>query len=546
MQKEIKPQILEHKEKHSEKGNKEHKEEKENKEKISDIKQRFEETTQVNSFQNKDALNVGIVGHIDHGKTTILHRLTGVWADKHSEELKRGITIKLGYADLLIRKCIVCGKYVNEEKCTYCKGKTEIAKNISFIDAPGHEMLMATMLGGAAIIDTALLVVAANEPFPQPQTKEHLLALDVKGVKSVIIVQNKLDLITKEQALEQFKKIKEFIKGSIAEKAEIVPICAQQGVNMDVLFDVLNNIPIPERDLISKPLFLIARTFDINRPGTNVCELKGGVFGGTLKRGKLKVGDILYAEKTECKVRGLFDYQGKGVKEILPGEPGQILGFSVLPDVGSIISTDKSLIKENVKVTTRKDQFKKIQEDELPVILKAKSIGALEALESSLPPKVVVVNSSVGDVLESDILMAKSTGARVFAFESGIPNSVLKLAEAEKVKTYKFKIIYELIDKLQEILAGGKEEILGKAEVIAEFPFNDKRVAGCKVTNGKIVKAANLYLERGGKEVGRIKVLSLKKAKQEVVEVKPGEEFGILFEPQFDFAIGDVVVSVAK
>jgi len=331
MQKEIKPQILEHKEKHSEKGNKEHKEEKENKEKISDIKQRFEETTQVNSFQNKDALNVGIVGHIDHGKTTILHRLTGVWADKHSEELKRGITIKLGYADLLIRKCTVCGKYVNEEKCTYCKGKTEIAKNISFIDAPGHEMLMATMLGGAAIIDTALLVVAANEPFPQPQTKEHLLALDVKGVKSVIIVQNKLDLITKEQALEQFKKIKEFIKGSIAEKAEIVPICAQQGVNMDVLFDVLNNIPIPERDLISKPLFLIARTFDINRPGTNVCELKGGVFGGTLKRGKLKVGDILEIKpgkatkkhdqtiyKTvETKILGLRTL-GENVKEATP------------------------------------------------------------------------------------------------------------------------------------------------------------------------------------------------------------------------------------
>lgn len=324
-------QTLEHKEKHPEKENKEHKEDKENREKISDIKQRFEETTQVDSFQNKDALNIGIVGHIDHGKTTILQKLTGVWADKHSEELKRGITIKLGYADLLIRKCTVCGRYVNEEKCTYCKGKTETIKNISFVDAPGHEMLMATMLGGAAIIDAALLVIAANEPFPQPQTKEHLLALDVKGVKNIVIAQNKLDLITKEQAIEQFKKIKEFIKGTNAEKAEIVPICAQQGSNLDVLLEVLNNISIPARDLTSKPLFLIARTFDINRPGTNVCELHGGVFGGTLKRGKLKIGDILEIKpgkatkkhdqtvyKTvETKILGLRTL-GENVKEATP------------------------------------------------------------------------------------------------------------------------------------------------------------------------------------------------------------------------------------
>ncbi|MEM4152718.1 MAG: translation initiation factor IF-2 subunit gamma [Candidatus Pacearchaeota archaeon] len=237
-------------------------------------------------------LNIGIVGHIDHGKTTLLYQLTGVWADKHSEELKRGITIKLGYADVIIRKCEKCEKFTIKKECE-CGGKTKEIRYVSFIDAPGHEMLMATMLGGAAIIDAALLVIAANEPFPQPQTKEHLLALEAKGIKQIIIVQNKLDLVTKEQALKQYEEIKKFIKGTIAENAVIVPVCAQQGINIDALLEAITELEIPARDIESKPLFLIARSFDVNLPGTNVEKLVGGILGGVLKKGKLKVGDII-------------------------------------------------------------------------------------------------------------------------------------------------------------------------------------------------------------------------------------------------------------
>lgn len=235
-------------------------------------------------------LNIGIVGHIDHGKTTLLYQLTGVWADKHSEELKRGITIKLGYADVMIRKCEKCGKFTAKKECE-CGGKSREVEYVSFVDAPGHEMLMATMLGGAAIIDAALLVIAANEPFPQPQTKEHLLALEAKGIRQVIIVQNKLDLVTKEHALEQYKEIREFIKGSVAENAIIVPICAQQAINIDALLEAITQLTVPQRDEKSKPIFLVARSFDINRPGTRPGELQGGVLGGTLKQGTLHVGD---------------------------------------------------------------------------------------------------------------------------------------------------------------------------------------------------------------------------------------------------------------
>jgi len=226
-------------------------------------------------------LNVGVVGHIDHGKTTLLSRLTGKFTDTHSEELKRGITIKLGYADIIIYKN--GNKFTSEKKGT-------VQRYISFIDAPGHEMLMATMLSGAAIIDSAILVIAANEGI-KPQTKEHFIALQAKKIKNIIIVQNKIDLVTKEQALKNYKEIKEFVKGTLAEEAPIIPISAQQGINIDKLLEELCKLEIPKREINTEPIFLIARSFDINKPGTIIDKLKGGVLGGILKKGKLKVGD---------------------------------------------------------------------------------------------------------------------------------------------------------------------------------------------------------------------------------------------------------------
>jgi len=226
-------------------------------------------------------LNVGVLGHIDHGKTTLLSRLTGKFSDTHSEELKRGITIKLGYADITIYKD---GKKFNTEK----KGKP--VRYISFIDAPGHEMLMATMLSGAAIIDAAILVIAANEGI-KPQTKEHFVALQAKKIKNIIIVQNKIDLVSKEQALKNHEEIKKFIKGTLAENSPIIPVSAQQQINIDEILEELCKLEIPKKQIDTEPIFLVARSFDINKPGSTIEKLKGGVLGGILKKGKLKVGD---------------------------------------------------------------------------------------------------------------------------------------------------------------------------------------------------------------------------------------------------------------
>ena len=309
-------------------------------------------------------INVGVVGHIDHGKTTLLSRLTGKFADTHSEELRRGITIKLGYAETIISEDE--GKYNIE-------GKGKPVRYVSFIDAPGHEMLMATMLSGAATMDAAILVIAANEGI-KPQTSEHLMALQAKKIKNIIIIHNKIDLVTKEKALESYKKIKAFVKGTIAENSQIIPVSAQQGVNIDKILEALTKIEVPKRELNSSPIFIIARSFDINRPGKNIADLNGGVLGGILKKGILKVGDEIeikpglsvkrankfYYEPLTTKIISL--YKGKNsVKEV---EPGASISIETNLDpivtktdslTGCIVSTKGSLpeIKNSIKLKSQ-------------------------------------------------------------------------------------------------------------------------------------------------------------------------------------------------
>jgi translation initiation factor 2 subunit 3 len=240
-------------------------------------------------------VNIGTVGHVDHGKTTLVQALTGVWASRHSEELKRGITIKLGYADMAIYKCPTCEtpkNYSTKPVCPNCASEAIFVRAISFVDAPGHEALMATMLSGAAIMDGAILVIAADEPCPQPQTREHLAAAEIIGIKNLVIVQNKIDIVDERRALKSYEEIKNFVKGTVAENAPIIPISAQQGINMDVLLNAIEEvIPTPKRDETKPPLMYIIRSFDINRPGTSIEELEGGVIGGTIAQGKFTVGD---------------------------------------------------------------------------------------------------------------------------------------------------------------------------------------------------------------------------------------------------------------
>ena len=240
-------------------------------------------------------VNVGTIGHVDHGKTTLVQALTGVWASRHSEELRRGITIKLGYADMAIYKCPKCEppkNYSAEPVCPSCGSKATFVRAVSFVDAPGHEALMATMLSGAAIMDGAILVIAADEPCPQPQTREHLAAAEIIGIKNIVIVQNKIDIVDERRARESYKEIKNFVSGTIAESAPVIPVSAQRRVNIDVLIQAMEEfIPTPKRDETKPPLMYVVRSFDVNKPGTSIEKLEGGVIGGTILQGKFMVGE---------------------------------------------------------------------------------------------------------------------------------------------------------------------------------------------------------------------------------------------------------------
>lgn len=295
-------------------------------------------------------LNLALVGHVDHGKTTLTERLSGKWTDTHSEELKKGITIRLGYADFIISKCNNCNYYTAKEKCIKCNNPATPLRKISLVDAPGHESLMATMLSGAAIVDGALLLVAANEKCPQPQTKEHLVALQITGIKNLIVIQNKIDLVTHEEALENYRQIKEFLSGTEYKDVLIIPTSARANVNIDVLAKAIQDgIPTPRRDLEKEPLMLVARSFDVNKPGTKVSQLVGGVLGGTVKQGSFHIG-----EKIEIRPGYMMEEKNKKVWKPLTTEIVQIFSGgvpveSITPGGSMALSTqlDPSIVKSD-------------------------------------------------------------------------------------------------------------------------------------------------------------------------------------------------------
>ena len=296
---------------------------------------RTKKTTKVSKGEViQPEVNIGMAGHVDHGKTTLLEALSGVWADTHSEEIKRGITIRLGYADAVFYK--EGGTYTARPKD---KSKAKVLRKVSFVDAPGHESLMATMLSGATIMDGALLLIAANEDCPQPQTREHLMALQIIGIKNIVIVQNKIDLVDEKTAKKNCNQIKDFIKGAGYENAVIIPLSAQHNAGISALIEAIEDkIPTPKRDKNKDPLMFVARSFDINRPGMPPKDIIGGVLGGSMKRGVLKSGheiEIRPGRKVMEKNKDVWKpiktniidlkYGGASVKEISPGGTAGIL-----------------------------------------------------------------------------------------------------------------------------------------------------------------------------------------------------------------------------
>ncbi|KAG0419403.1 Eukaryotic translation initiation factor 2 subunit gamma [Dictyocoela roeselum] len=275
-------------------------------------------------MQNQATINIGTIGHVAHGKSTIVKAISGIHTVRFRNELERNITIKLGYANAKIFKCKCvrpkcyrsAGCSEKPRICPKCKNEEVLVRHVSFVDCPGHDILMATMLSGTAIMDMAMLMIAANENVPQPQTTEHLMAVEIMKLDNFVIVQNKIDLVNREQALEQKDKIVKFLKTTKAVDSPIVPVSGQIGANIDALLDYIvqltkknvckkegpdkvkkmENKDIKNNGLLGRERnmparMMIIRSFDVNKPGCPLKDLKGGVIGGSLLRGTIKIGD---------------------------------------------------------------------------------------------------------------------------------------------------------------------------------------------------------------------------------------------------------------
>lgn len=453
---------------------------------------------------------VVVLGHVDHGKTTLLDAIRKT---NFAQKEAGGITQSIGASQVT----------------------TKDGKIITFIDTPGHEAFANMRSRGTKISDIAVLVVASDDGV-KPQTKEALEYILSENTP-FIVAATKIDLpsASADTVRQQLEKEGVAFEGRGGD-TPLVKVSAKSGEGINDLLEVIS--------LLSE---LHGISGDPNNPlDAFVIETgrgKSGPYASLVVRdGTLKVGDEVLSENSSGKVRGLFDFQGKVLSTVAPGQPAQVLGFSTPPGIGSRIWHKD---KHSLPVLAVKSPIQeKIAEGRIPILVKAKNAGSLEAVLDRVPKNFFVIFSGVGDVSESDVLLAKSANAEIITFESRASSGVLRLAKTEGVHIETFTIIYELFEKLEEVVKKGEIQILGKAQILSMFPYDNKKIAGCKVIKGKINKTDHLSLSRNEKELGKIKVVSMQKGRQEVTEVAQGEEFGVIFTPQLEFKIGDVLISV--
>jgi translation initiation factor IF-2 len=456
---------------------------------------------------------VAVLGHVDHGKTTLLDNIR---SSSVATREAGGITQSIGASIVT----------------------TPDGERITFIDTPGHAAFSNMRSRGAKVADIAILVIAANDGV-KPQTKEAISFIKDADIP-IIVAMTKIDLpaVDEDMVRDQLENEGIKLEGKGGD-TPAVSVSGKTGKGVDDLLEVINLVSEVNEIQGDVNANLEAVIIETDK------DKRGLLASAVVRNGMLSVGDEIITEPVETKVRGLFDHKGKPVKTVGPGDPVQILGFSKLPSVGAkvISKSDYSFEKRDAKFDTKRE-IPKIGKDQIPIVVKASSTGCLEAVLGGIDKDVVVVHSGVGDVIENDVFMAKSSGADIVAFESKATSSVKKLAGTEGVKINSFDVIYELFDKLKEMLKLSTDMVLGKAEILATFPFSGQIVAGCKVVEGRLAKDDNFVVKREGEEIGKAKAVSIKREKKNIEVAKAGEELGILFDKKLDFEVGDVVLSI--
>jgi translation initiation factor IF-2 len=474
---------------------------------------------------------VAVLGHVDHGKTSLLDaiRQADVAAREHG-----GITQHIGAYQVALD-----GKY------------------ITFVDTPGHEAFTKMRSRGATVADIALLVVAADDSV-KPQTKESIEQIKAAGV-SMIVVVNKIDLpaanIDKvKQDLARHGVQVEGFGGDIP----IAMVSAKAKTGIAQLLELIVLVA-QMKELRADP----SASFDGVVVETRIDKGKGLIASLIVKNGTLKSGMALYeGAQLVARVRAMFDEHGKAVVEALPSRPVEVLGFTALPSVGTLLTavpiavaapaSSSATTATTIAPSVLPDWLKPVSEQEqrkLNIILKGDTAGSLEAIMAAFSERIKVVTSGVGDISEADILLARGAKAFVIGFNVKCPSSAAKLAQTEKVVYRTYNIIYELLDEMEDVVSGmkevlGEERELGAGTIIAEFPFEKTRIAGTKVLSGRLARGDSVKIMRDESEVGRAKIKSVRRWRDEVTKVEEGSECGVLLDREVAFTPNDAIIAV--
>ncbi len=470
---------------------------------------------------------VTILGHVDHGKTTLLDyiRKASVAAHEHG-----GITQAIG-------------AYQVEQE----------GKLITFIDTPGHAAFEKMRSRGAQVADIAVLVVAIDDGI-MPQTVEAIKHIQNAKVPMIVAV-NKIDLAGINQ-IAQMEKIKKQLSDHniLVEEyggdVPIVQLSAKSGLNVDKLLEMV--LLVAEIHELKGDSTLPAAGVVIE---SNLDKFKGPIATIIIRNGTLKKNDLLLVGGVKGKVRGLIDHTGKNLDSAGPSTPVVVLGLEAVPAVGATLGEEASEKKDDKAIKSLLDKLRQGDQEILNVIVKADKQGSLEAIEDALnlfntgKESLKIISSGTGDIGEADIKLASTTRSIVVGFNVKPIGTSAKMAETEHVLIRTYSIIYELIDELKDategMLAGElTEEIFGTAQIIAEFPFGDKgRIAGCRILDGTISKGPKVRVIRGEEIIAEGKLKFIKKVREDVAKVEKGDECGMMFDQEIDFAIGDLIQS---
>lgn len=477
---------------------------------------------------------IAVLGHVDHGKTTLLDyiRKTHVAEKEHG-----GITQHIGAYTIFF-----------QDK------KTAKKKQLTFIDTPGHEAFMNMRSRGAKVGDIALLVVAADDGV-KPQTKESIRIIKEAQIPFIVVV-NKTDLpsANPQKIREELARNEVQVEG-FGGSVPIIAVSAKTGHGVNDLLELIvscyNNtspVPLKTEDILEAVVI-----------ETRVDHGKGMIATVVVKEGVLKRGEKLFEEDHEiAKVRALFDEHGNQIPEALPGMPAEVLGFSRLPHVGMVLSSES---KDSIKKEIKKDEEQKNaslpdflssteEKKQLSLVLKTDTAGSLEAIMEALGDQIVIVDGSVGDITEADVFLAKSTGACLIGFCVKCKSTIEKIIQTEGIVFRNYSIIYELLDELAEVVKGMEElsveRKLGTAHILAEFPFNGLRVAGIKVESGRIARGDMVKIMRGKEEIGKAKIKSVRKGKEDITKIEQGSEGGVLLDKNIDFSLSDDIIAFVR